>query len=228
MATRGEIKRNIRLKNGETGGSLAETLLLDEIVHQAVQKVALMDTFYTYFDEDLEGDVGDPVTRLCLPSGSEGGIYKLKAVRAWDGSAYKLFTEGRGLVNPSWMDSRFPVWREDPEEGVPEYVVNARPDVILYPLPNYTKPAGVRFYGFAFPGKLWNPLSTEIDDDDEFPLPLWCQEAVEAWGVYLRALQTAGKNDIARAREYKALFDDDLAPEAQMRAAQEWQRGWQD
>lgn len=222
MATRGEIKRNIRLKCGESSQSMAETLLLDELIDQAVDKVARADAWYTYFDADLVGTAEAPQSLICLPSAGYGTIYKIKSARVWDGGAWRIYRQGRDIVTPSWMDHNRPEWRESPVAGIPDYLVLSRPDLELYPQPNYAYASGVRLYGFGVPGKLWNRSATEVEDSDEFPLPSWCQEAVEAWAVCLRSLQKAGKEDMVRYREYKAMFDNELRPDVEYMAGQEW------
>lgn len=199
MSTRGEIERDVALLLGEdsTSPGGGESLWLRQAVVNATDHVArLADAYQTYYDADLAGTSESPVTRICVP----GEIYRVKAVRVTPESGDPiLLREYREIVSSGWMDRRDPYWRTDPKAGTPTVAVLVRPDLILYPLPDWTATDAVRVYGFATPGEDWAGTGA-VAHTDSFPLPEFCRAAVVYQAAWLRCVQFPSKENQARAQ----------------------------
>ena len=199
MSTRGDVERDVALLLGEdaTSPGGGEPMWLRRVVVNATDHVArVADSYETYYDADLDGTDEAPVARICVP----GNVYRVKAVRVTPETGDPiLFTEYEGILASGTMDRLVPEWRTDPDHGTPRYAVLARPDLILYPLPDWTASAAVRVYGYAVPGEDWSGTGT-IAHTDPFPLPEFCRAAVVYHAAWMRCVQMPTKDNQTRAQ----------------------------
>lgn len=180
--TRAELRRNIRLRLGETESQVREPLLLDEAISLAADDVARRtDCYQTYETSDIDGS---PTVQssFCMPP----NIYKIKSVKVVnEDDTVTLFVHNRReIVTRKWMDTTQGNWQTEPlDTGEARFAVVERPYLWLWPYPDYDKTDGLTVYGYATPSGLWSA------DDDECPLPDYAHAAVEWRACMIRAIQ---------------------------------------
>jgi hypothetical protein len=231
------MKRRIRLGLGEVPGTPGweDPLGLEECLLTATDHVARMaDCYQTWYSLDITGSTATPQAEQCMPHGDSGEIYKLKRVRVelTTTGDYREFRRGSSeagsaIVNAAWMSRNVPEWTEKPASGLsPDYIVLTGTGVLIYPLPTWTKSAGIRLYGFATPGRTWDLPSGYIDPDEAvFPLPSYALAAVETYARMLRCEQFPSKENMLRYNMIRPRFEEDLLPDVCQKAAQEYNRG---
>lgn len=191
MATRFDIKRQVRLLLGETWGSDGhdEPVWLNELVSQATDNLCMeTDCYYTSESASLTGSVGTPQASVTAPS-----LRKIMgAVLTYsDTTSKKTFSFEDDFKTAQWMDMYLPTWRSDPSSGEPLYLIIARPLVYMYPRADYTLASALTFYGYGKPAAWASETST-------FPLPDHAIPAVVYEAAYLRCIQFPSKENGAR------------------------------
>lgn len=199
MSTRAQIERDVALLLGEDTFSPGngEPLWLRQVVINATDEVARRaDAYQTYYDGDLDGSSETPVARSCAP----GELYKITSIMVTPASGSPILLRRRNeIVSTGWMDLNLPLWRTNPTSGTPTMAVVVRPDIVLYPLPNWTASAAVRVYGFATPGEDWSGTGS-VASTDSFPLPEFCRPAVVYQAALLRCVQFPTKENQMRVK----------------------------
>lgn len=195
--TRGEIKQMVRQLLMETAGSPLgdEPFWLNQLVTDETDELARRtDAYYTWFDGDIAGSTTTPQDWFCVPR-----LYKLKAARVRLSSGdYRMLRPGLEIKTPAWMDRYEEAWQTDADSGDPRWLVLARGQMLLYPLPDYSYSPGIRVYGFGVPGPLWTAGSTAEDDSDTFPLPEYAVQTLVYRCAVKRCIQAPTKENMLR------------------------------
>ena len=206
--TRGDIKRIagelLMEVRGTPGGD--NDLLLDDLVVQAVDDVCrATDAYYAVRTQFVYSGTAVYCT---VPE-----IYKYKGAHVLDtNDEYQRLW----VLSPRQADKNFGThWRNGDADYPPRYAVMMSTNRIrLSATPNENKTAGLRWEGFAAPGRTWTYDATGVaeplTDSTEAPLPEWAQAPIPYRVAYLRCIQfptpenQARKNDLKE--EYRVLL----------------------
>lgn len=177
--TRGAMKvRLAQLLGLSLGdGAYGDPFTMDSALNRVTDEFAGpgMDCYWT----SETGDITSGQAEYCAPS-----MYKLKGVYWLDATSkwrVLLPTTPQKLDRASGGN-----WRNDPSSDTPVYAVfEGANRFLLYPSPNFTRSAAVKFEGYAQTNV--SGISTWALDTVECPVPSWCHEAI----VYGAAIDVA-------------------------------------